>query len=625
MYVRWQNIIDKCGLYWQYPVCTEKQFYLQNKAYGDYIGFPWATIIDKGGNLTEVIKFIGSLIHPEIEYYTCCQHIRFRELKPVFDLLNIKTVYTPHKVRGEDWLGAIRLKPCPLYAVNYEDPDRNAEFLDQDFLSINRKYLFSFVGGLQPGYISDVRDRLFSLDVPDNCVVQNSGEWHFNEIVYTEKQNSRQEFTTSDNHQQTTTGYNHILLNSKFSLCPSGTGPNSIRFWESLASATIPVLLSDTLELPPHDLWEKAVVFIKEADVENVERILSVISPQEQYLRRENCKRIYNHFKNNYTNHKKRIIVHYCCGSYYNNNFGGVACYDYQLSKIISHRVFFEAPAQKQELLDFLGENPYALVITDNHLSIDIPNQYETLVVHHGVAMTHAIRDPNWDLYWRMLCCNGQNKMLAYRDPKTTKFVSCSTFCVEEFLKHYGEEYNKYDRVQILHTSEFDEKLVKTNWNKTPLIIGNWATLNKGQGVVERIKSLERPFVFQTLFSPLHGNIRKFIEDKQKQYVGADIFLQLSLSEGNSYATLDAMQCGLVVVSTDVGLFYKDVPEDCYVRVDWKRHNDVEYILSKIEYAWKHREQISKKARSWYMEHCSNDMWQTQIDHLVGYNRQHAI
>ena len=393
-----------------------------------------------------------------------------------------------------------------------------------------------------------------------------------------------------------------------------------------MAAAAIPVLLSDTLELPPHDSWEKAVVFIKEADAENVERILSAISPQEQYLRRENCKRIYNHFKNNYTNQKKRTIVHYCCGSYYNNNFGGVACYDYQLSKTIPHRVFFEAPSQKQQLLDFLGENPHALVITDNHLSVDIPNQYETLVVHHGVAMTHAIRDPNWDLYWRMLCCNGQNRMFAYRDPETTKFVSTSTFCGEEFFKHYGEEYKKYDRVQILHTSEFDENLVKTNWNKTPVIIGNWATLNKGQGVVERIKSLEQPFTFHTLFSPLRGNIRKFIEDKQKQYVEADMFLQLSLCEGNSYATLDAMLCGLVVVSTDVGLFYKDVPEDCYVKVDWERHSDVKYIMSKIEYAWKHREQISKKARSWYMEHCSNDMWQTQIDDLVGYNRkQHAI
>ena len=35
------------NLFWQYPVITEKTFYLQNKNNKSYLGVPWATILDK--------------------------------------------------------------------------------------------------------------------------------------------------------------------------------------------------------------------------------------------------------------------------------------------------------------------------------------------------------------------------------------------------------------------------------------------------------------------------------------------------------------------------------------------------------------------------------------------------
>ena len=36
------------------------------------------------------------------------------------------------------------------------------------------------------------------------------------------------------------------------------------------------------------------------------------------------------------------------------SNFGGVARFDYQLSRVFPHRVFFEGPRQKMEMLEFL-------------------------------------------------------------------------------------------------------------------------------------------------------------------------------------------------------------------------------------------------------------------------------
>jgi hypothetical protein len=51
------------------------------------------------------------------------------------------------------------------------------------------------------------------------------------------------------------------LLDSVFSRCPSGSGPNSILLWESLGFRCIPVLLADTLQLSgePGE-WEEAIV-----------------------------------------------------------------------------------------------------------------------------------------------------------------------------------------------------------------------------------------------------------------------------------------------------------------------------------------------------------------------------
>ena len=42
------NLLAQLCLFWQYPVITEKEFYIQNKGDVNYIPFPWATIIDAG-------------------------------------------------------------------------------------------------------------------------------------------------------------------------------------------------------------------------------------------------------------------------------------------------------------------------------------------------------------------------------------------------------------------------------------------------------------------------------------------------------------------------------------------------------------------------------------------------
>ena len=89
-------------------------------------------------------------------------------------------------------------------------------------------------------------------------------------------------------------------------------------------------------------------------------------------------------------------IIHYCCGSYDQGAYGGVARYDYQIKLAFPHRRFFQGPQQKKYMLQFLEKCDKPIVITDNHLSIDIPNKYPLILVHHGCAKTTADRNPTW-------------------------------------------------------------------------------------------------------------------------------------------------------------------------------------------------------------------------------------
>lgn len=272
-------------LFWQYPVITEKKFFESNHHNDNFIGIPWATIIDKKLNVNVNLKKENS--------YTCCQHIYFRKLIPTFKQIGIDTLYTPHKIIGENTIDGITIIACPLYAVNFEDPDRNQVFRNKNFESIQRKYLFSFVGGYQDIYLTDIRKKIFKLDGED-IYIKNTGDWHFNSAVYSNLQNENYQVVTKTDE---TNSYNEILLNSRYSLCPSGSGPNSIRFWESLAIGSIPVLLSDTLDLPFHDLWNDSIIRIKESEINNIREILNIIPKETEIQMRKNCIKIYNEIK----------------------------------------------------------------------------------------------------------------------------------------------------------------------------------------------------------------------------------------------------------------------------------------------------------------------------------------
>ena len=154
-----------------------------------------------------------------------------------------------------------------------------------------------------------------------------------------------------------------------------------------------------------------SIVKVKESDIFKINSILSKISEKEIIERRANCLKIYNFFKDNFRGCKnlnktdtallQNQIIHYCCGSYDEGLYGGVERYDYQIKLAFPNRIFFQGPQQKNKMLHFLEKCDKPIVITDNHLSMDIPNKYPLILVHHGSALTHAEREPTWNKYWK--------------------------------------------------------------------------------------------------------------------------------------------------------------------------------------------------------------------------------
>ena len=63
------EILEKYNLFWQYPVITEKTFYNQNKNDDNFLGIPWATLIDFNISLNDMYNILSPYIQDK-NYYT---------------------------------------------------------------------------------------------------------------------------------------------------------------------------------------------------------------------------------------------------------------------------------------------------------------------------------------------------------------------------------------------------------------------------------------------------------------------------------------------------------------------------------------------------------------------------
>jgi hypothetical protein len=245
---------------WQIPAKTElskleEQLKVkEEKRFVQYVFFPWASLVDylNTNNQEKAKKLINALTnHPPktcINVITYCQHIYAMTLIDFFKKLRITEIYWAHKVKSVNEIDGIKIKPLQLYPVMFE---KYKNLYTKNNKS-KRPYLYSFIGSHQDScYISDIRKAIFKLErKPFNQIIRRAN-WHFDADVY-----KKQMFGITESQAEKEVKireeieYVVCLTNSVFSLCPSGSGPNSIRIWESLSFGCIPVVFSSNLHLP---------------------------------------------------------------------------------------------------------------------------------------------------------------------------------------------------------------------------------------------------------------------------------------------------------------------------------------------------------------------------------------
>lgn len=266
--------------FWQYPCQTEKQALLNHLAIREpsidrnkriisiYVPLPWATYIDNKefpadfirslSQRVAFLKVLAGCLGYVLQAHTVCQHIRWRNMLEAAEALGITDVSISHctaeaRVKVATSGSNLRLHPWTLYAVNYCDPTRRGGLVVGKPMR-DRKYLASFIGAHMSHYLSDIRLRLFeglsALDADD--ILMDLGDlWHFNDAVYEHQVKSKHTGDTIPvGLENETFRYNQVLSDSRFSLCPEGAGPNTLRLWESIAVGAVPVLFSRSLEFP---------------------------------------------------------------------------------------------------------------------------------------------------------------------------------------------------------------------------------------------------------------------------------------------------------------------------------------------------------------------------------------
>jgi hypothetical protein len=92
--------------------------------------------------------------------------------------------------------------------------------------------------------------------------------------------------------------FDDLMVNSTFAFCPGGSHVTSYRFTEVLSTASIPVLLPEIVPpfVPELD-WSRCVVWVSQARIVDLPRILRAMSPEQIRARQHECNRLYRLFR----------------------------------------------------------------------------------------------------------------------------------------------------------------------------------------------------------------------------------------------------------------------------------------------------------------------------------------
>lgn len=313
---------------WQYPAKTEWAVFESirgshiSKNDTLYIAFPWATLFDglkmgleKIRDLVIALNNIGKMIKV-LKYrriYTVCQHIYMKKFAHYFKVAGITDIFWSHKIFGENSLEGMNIHPFALYPAQTEDLYRkfmHSSDQQRQERILNKKfnYTLNFIGAYNPKiYLSNIREIIFKDKEIEDFLIIERNDWHFNRIVY-DAQMQGKKLDTDKALQESSfrEEYISIIDKSEFTLCPTGSGPNSIRIYESLCLGSIPVILTKSLHLPGDaKLWENACIIVDDSEIGYLtakHMIRNMSQEERQYKRLSTISLLDSVGVSNYTN-----------------------------------------------------------------------------------------------------------------------------------------------------------------------------------------------------------------------------------------------------------------------------------------------------------------------------------
>lgn len=264
--------------HWQVPAATEMAAYQAIKENKksldfDYLGFAWATIIDgirsrsvKAWEILDAAARIAEDLpsEPSRPRITVAQHIHALRFPEIFSALGITDIYWSHATTDLLSHQGMRIHPFPLFPAQAPTAEMRVP------ASQPRKYLANFIGAYNPRiYLSNVRQVIFNdAGKNEDLLIIARNAWHFDRTVYDEQMRgvipvAEQRAEEARNKKE----YIDAIRDSWFTLCPTGSGPNSIRTFESLALGSIPIILTKKLRLPGSPLlWPSACIFEEDSE-----------------------------------------------------------------------------------------------------------------------------------------------------------------------------------------------------------------------------------------------------------------------------------------------------------------------------------------------------------------------
>ena len=247
---------------WQRPNATEAYAAEQLGSAAGYLAFPWASWIDVARDQPPppVPLASGPAQQP---LATVGQHIEALQHAALLRRCGVTDLFWSHATTGTWYHQGLRIHPFPLFPVrcsSHPGPPGGVPLAQ-------RRWLYSFQGVYRPElYLTPVRQWILALPTRADALLESRREWHFEQVVYREQVHGQ--VADAQRHAELSTeasSYAETLQQSVFALCPSGSGPNSIRLWEALGYGAIPVILADTLALPGDSaLWRQAALQVPE-------------------------------------------------------------------------------------------------------------------------------------------------------------------------------------------------------------------------------------------------------------------------------------------------------------------------------------------------------------------------